>query len=93
MPAKIPSGAVGRFTIGEAKPPDDCDLLPVEEAVRTLDRVGITHDLAELVANGRVLPAFDGAGPWALFDPAGSLVAVYEAFGGEAKPAVVVPQT
>jgi len=39
-----------------------------------------------------VLPAFEGDGPWALFDPDGLLVAVYEAFGGEAKPAVVVPQ-
>jgi tRNA pseudouridine55 synthase len=84
--------AVGRFTIGEAQAPDDCELLPVEEAVRTLDRIDISRDLAELVANGRVLPAFEGNGPWALFDPDGSLVAVYEAFGGEAKPAVVVPQ-
>jgi tRNA pseudouridine55 synthase len=84
--------AVGRFTIGEAQAPDDCELLPVEEAVRTLDRIDISRDLAELVANGRVLPAFEGNGPWALFDPDGSLVAVYEAFGREAKPAVVVPQ-
>mgnify|MGYP000020162826 CR=1 FL=1 len=85
--------AVGRFTIGEAAGPDDCVLLPVEEAVRTLDRIDITSDLADLVANGRVLPTFDGPGPWALFDPAGVLVAVYEAFGDEAKPAVVVPRT
>ena len=83
---------MGRFTIGEAKAPDDCELLPVEEAVRTLDRIDITRDLADLVANGRVLPAFEGDGPWALFDPGGALVAVYEAFGDEAKPAVVVPQ-
>jgi len=67
--------AVGRFTIGEAAGPDDCVLLPVEEAVRTLDRIDITSDLADLVANGRVLPTFDGPGPWALFDPAGVLVA------------------
>ena len=63
--------AVGRFTIGEAQAPDDCELLPVEEAVRTLDRIDITRDLADLVANGRVLPAFEGDGPWALFDPDG----------------------
>ncbi len=60
--------------------------------VLQIDRIDITADLADLVANGRVLPAFDGAGPWALFDPAGVLVAVYEAFGDEAKPAVVVPR-
>lgn len=89
---KLRRTAVGRFTIGEAAAPDDCVLLPVEEAVRTLDRIDITADLADLVANGRVLSAFDGTGPWALFDPAGTLVAVYEAFGDEAKPAVVVPR-
>jgi tRNA pseudouridine55 synthase len=84
--------AVGRFTIGEAAGPDHCELLPVEEAVRTLDRVDITDDLAAVVANGRVLPHFEGEGPWALFNPAGSLIAVYESYRGEAKPAVVVPQ-
>ncbi len=85
--------AVGRFTIGEAKAPDECELLPVEAAVRTLDRIDVTAELAGLVANGRVLPAFDGEGPWALFDPDGVLVAVYEGFGDQAKPAVVVPRT
>ena len=85
--------AVGRFTIGEAAAPDECELLPVEEAVRTLDRIDVTRELAGLVADGRVLPTFDGAGPWALFDPDGVLVAVYEAFGSQAKPAVVVPRT
>jgi len=84
---------VGRFTIGEAGSPEECDLLPVEEAVRTLDRIDVTTDLADLVANGRVLPAFEGPGPWALFAPDGALIAVYEAFGTEAKPAVVVPRT
>ncbi len=89
---KLRRTAVGRFTIGEAAPPDECELLPVSEAVRTLDRIDITTKLADLVANGRVLPRFEGEGPWALFDPDGALVAVYEAFGDEAKPAVVVPQ-
>jgi tRNA pseudouridine55 synthase len=85
--------AVGRFTIGEAAAPDECELLPVEQAVRALDRVDVSHDVAALVANGRVLPAFDGQGPWALFDPDGTLLAVYESFGTDAKPAVVVPGT
>jgi tRNA pseudouridine55 synthase len=85
--------AVGGFTLGEAAGPDECQLLPVEEAVRTLDRVDLTPQLAELVGNGRVLPAWDGAGPWALFGPDGSLRAVYERRGvDEAKPLVVVAQ-
>lgn len=86
--------AVGRFTLSDAAGPDECELLPVESAVRTLDRVDLTPQLVDLVANGRVLPAWEGAGPWALFSPAGVLVAVYEPYGvGESKPMVVVPQT
>lgn len=85
--------AVGRFTLGEAAGPDDCVLLPVEEAVRTLDRVDITSAVDDLVSNGRMLPAWDGDGPWALFRPDGTLAAVYERRGDhEAKPMVVVPR-
>ncbi len=84
--------AVGRFTIGEAASPDDCVLLPVEDAVRTLDRVDLSGRQADLVANGRVLPAWEGAGPWALFRPDGTLAAVYERVDDDsAKPMVVVP--
>jgi tRNA pseudouridine55 synthase len=84
--------AVGRFSLGESAGPDDCVLLPVEEAVRTLDRVDLTSQLDALVSNGRVLPAWQGIGPWALFRPDGSLAAVYERHGAsEAKPMVVVP--
>ncbi|MEL6892829.1 MAG: tRNA pseudouridine(55) synthase TruB [Actinomycetota bacterium] len=82
--------AVGRFTIGEAAPPDEAELLPVEEAVRTLDRVDLDARTAGQVANGRPLPAFDGLGPWALFTD-GALTAVYERVGDAAKPLVVVP--
>jgi len=86
--------AVGRFTLGEAAPPDECTLLPVEAAVRTVDRVELPAGLAGVVANGGVLPAWDGAGPWALFGPDGALLAVYERYGAtDAKPMVVVPQT
>jgi len=83
--------AVGRFTIGEAAPPDDAELLPVEEAVRTIDRVDVDERVAAQVANGRPLPAWDGPGPWSVFDRAGTLLAVYERAGEAAKPLVVVP--
>ncbi|WP_040493533.1 tRNA pseudouridine(55) synthase TruB [Ilumatobacter nonamiensis] len=86
--------AVGRFTLGEAGSPDECELLPVAEAVRTLDRVDVTEQVGGLVMNGRVLPAWDGAPPWAVFGPDESLLAVYEPHGAhDAKPMVVVPQT
>ncbi len=84
--------AVGEYTLDDAAPPDECELLPVETAVRSLQRVVIDATTAALVANGRVLPRFDGDGPWALFDEHGVVVAVYEAFrADEAKPSVVLP--
>ncbi|MGI9646647.1 MAG: tRNA pseudouridine(55) synthase TruB [Ilumatobacteraceae bacterium] len=84
--------AVGEFGVADAAPPDACQLMPVATAVRALDRVDVDDELAALVANGRVLPAWDGDGPWALFRPDGELIAVYERFRGDtAKPAVVLP--
>ena len=83
--------AVGPYTIDEAAPPDECTLLEPIEAVRGLPIVDVDDETAALVANGRVLPAPDGAGPWALLAPGGRLLAVYEAFrDGEAKPSVVL---
>ncbi|MEO6653865.1 MAG: tRNA pseudouridine(55) synthase TruB [Ilumatobacteraceae bacterium] len=84
--------AVGAFTVDESGSPDECELLPVDTTVRGLDRIEIDTATAALVANGRVLPRFDGDGPWALFGPDGVLLAVYEAFRvDEAKPSVVLP--
>jgi tRNA pseudouridine55 synthase len=82
--------AVGPFTIEEAAPPDACELLAVEAAVRALDHVTIDEPTRRLVANGRVLPRWPGDGPWAVMCE-GTLVAVYEAHGDAAKPSVVLP--
>ncbi len=60
--------------------------------MRSLPSVTVADDVADLIANGRVLPRFDGAGPWALYDGNRRLLAVYEAFrDAEAKPSVVLP--
>jgi tRNA pseudouridine55 synthase len=83
---------VGAFTLAEAGSPDQCELLPVAAVVRSLSAVSVDDDVAALVANGRVLDAWDGDGPWAVFDTSGGLLAVYEAFRDQAKPAVVLPQ-
>jgi tRNA pseudouridine55 synthase len=83
---------VGEFTIAEAGSPDECELLPVASAVRALVGVTVDDEVTGLVANGRVLDAWDGDGPWAVFDASGELLAVYEAFRGQAKPAVVLPR-
>jgi tRNA pseudouridine55 synthase len=84
---------VGEFTLAEAAPPDECELLPVAAAVRALPAVEVDDAVAGLVANGRVLDRFDGEGPWAVFEGSGELLAVYEPFGaGQAKPVVVLPR-
>jgi tRNA pseudouridine55 synthase len=83
--------AVGPYTIDEAAPPDECALLDPLAAVRGLAVLDVDDATAALVANGRVLPAPDGPGPWALVAPGGRLLAVYEPFrADEAKPAVVL---
>jgi tRNA pseudouridine55 synthase len=83
---------VGSFVLDEAAPPDECALLPVAAAVRALESVHVDPSVAAVVAHGRVLPSFEGAGPWAVFDHDDHLLAVYERFGeAESKPAVVLP--
>jgi tRNA pseudouridine55 synthase len=83
---------VGEFTLAEARPPDECVLLPVASAVRTLPRVDVDAATAVLVGHGRVLDRWEGGGPWAVFGPDDALLAVYEAMDDRrAKPAVVLP--
>lgn len=87
--------AVGPFGVDEAGPPDEAPLLPVADAVRSLVRVDVDAATAAVIANGRVLDAWTGSGPWAVFGPDGELLAVYERVepgteGGRAKPAVVL---
>ena len=86
--------AVGSFTLADAGPADVCELLPVATAVATLPTATVDDATAAMVANGRVLDAWDdAAGSWAVFDPTGDLLAVYERVaGGRAKPAVVLPR-
>lgn len=82
---------VGRFTLDSAQPPHAATLLPVAAAVEHLAPVTVDVATADLVAHGRVLPAWSGDGPWAVFADGGDLLAVYEPFGsGEAKPVVVL---
>jgi tRNA pseudouridine55 synthase len=91
--------AVGGFTVAEAASPDTVELRSLPEAVRDYPQIGVDAATAALVRNGRVLDRFvgpDGApvpgeGPWAVLGPDGDLLAMYEAFGGQAKPAVVIP--
>jgi len=90
--------AIGSFDLSEARPVEalspEAVLSPVE-AMRDYPRVQVGEGLSGDIAHGRVLGRDElgagGEGPWAVMDPDGRLVAVYEALdGGRAKPAVVL---
>ena len=67
-------------------------LAPPLAAVAHLARVEVGEEGAADVAHGKVLPAWEGGGPWAVTGPDGGLLAVYERYRpGLAKPAVVLP--
>jgi tRNA pseudouridine55 synthase len=82
--------AVGSFGESEARPPSECLLIAPVDALRDYAQVTVDDAVAEMIRHGRVLDRFAGDGPWAVVDTAGSLLAVYEAFGAAAKPAVVI---
>ena len=93
---------VGSFTLDEARPieavetdPDAAVRAPTE-AVRDLECVQVDVERARAVAHGATFaaPALlgdrDGAGPFAIVDDSGALLAVYERRGGGVKPSVVL---
>jgi tRNA pseudouridine55 synthase len=92
--------AIGSFDQSQATPVDDLGpehLLPAAAALRDYRSLVVEGDLADAVAHGRSAPAAllgddgDAAGPVALVDGAGELLAVYEPGpGGMLKPAVVL---
>ena len=93
---------VGSFTLDEARSIEaieadpDAALLSPTEAMRDLEMVTVDAERARAVAHGATFaaPALigdrDGAGPFAVIDEAGALLAVYERRGGGVKPSVVV---
>lgn len=84
--------AVGMFTLADASTVEDCHLLTAREAMRGIDEVLIDDATADLVSHGRVLPSWEGPGPWSVIAPTGELLAIYERYRhDEAKPAVVLP--
>ena len=91
--------SVGPFTLADAVPLEAVDVdrvLPLEEAVRHLAAVTVDQARATDIAVGRVVERLelgvDGDGPWAVFGPTGSLLAVYEPFRGTTvKPSLVIP--
>ncbi len=87
--------AVGAFRIDDAHPVESPELLTVEAALRSLERVVADDALAGRVRQGAVLEASElgagDAGPWAVFSRAGEPLAVYEPFRpGLVKPLMVL---
>lgn len=80
----------GPFDISEACTIESPVLLPVEQIVRHLNRHVLDAQGIDDTLYGRVREAWDDPDPWAVFDEAGNLVAVFEKFhDGLAKPTVV----
>ncbi len=84
--------AIGSFVEADTRPLDSLELLDAATALRDYRRIDVDSTHAALVAHGSVLDGamFDGVGPWAVVGPDGRLLAIYEAFGERAKPAVVL---
>ena len=87
--------AIGPFDEAAATPLDEVgphSLLPALAAVAHLNPAPVGEKGAADIRHGKVLPAFEGEGPWAVTGPDGSLLAVYEPYRpGLAKPSVVLP--
>ena len=90
--------AIGSFTLEQARPVEALsvdDVLPPAEALRDHPAVVAGPELLGPISHGAVLEAVElgagGAGPWAVVDPDGRLLAVYERHDdARVKPAVVL---
>jgi tRNA pseudouridine55 synthase len=92
---------VGAFTEADAVPLTAVEADPAAAlidpagAMRALTRLEVDADGATTVSHGSPLPdalvAVDAAGPFAVVDADGALLAVYERRGDRLRPAVVIP--
>jgi tRNA pseudouridine55 synthase len=87
--------AVGAFTVAEAVPldalPDDPVNLPLSAAAaRLFPRRDASADEARVVSHGGPLAAVGVAGPYAVFDPAGEVIAIVAERDGRARAEIVL---
>ena len=75
--------AIGSHTEAAAEPLEQSELVSVAEGLRDLAHITPDDDTVTRVRHGQRLETstFEGAGPWALCDPAGNVVAVHELVG------------
>jgi len=82
---------VAPFALADARPLTDLGRpLPVEDAVRHLPHVDLDAEEARAAGHGRPLGPAGVEGPYAVFDPAGALVAVYRDEHAKAIPEMVM---
>ena len=84
--------SIGDFTEHDALAPEQVKLLEPITALRSMTKVIADEATATAIRNGRSLPAWPGASPWAVVNEQGALLAVYEADGEVAKPSVVLAE-
>ena len=84
--------SIGDFTEHDALVPEQVKLLEPITALRSMTKVIADEATATAIRNGRSLPAWPGASPWAVVNEEGALLAVYEADGDVAKPSVVLAE-
>ena len=84
--------AVGSFTVSEARPLEQMELLAPAAGMRDYASLTVDEAAAIAVAHGRRLPAtgLGGVGPWAVLDASGSLLAMCELRGDALQPVVVL---
>ena len=90
--------AVGGLTLAEAstlteleeRAPDVVGLPMAEAAARAFPRRDASAEEARVLSHGGPLEPAGIAGPYAVFDPAGALLAIVSERGGRAKPEIVL---
>ena len=82
--------AIGPFLVADASPPDRPAFRPIADAVGHLPRLDLDPDEAVAASHGRPLGPAGLAGPYAVFDPDGRLIGVYEDDGARARPQVIL---
>ena len=82
---------IGPFRVAEASLPDfPGELLPVRTAVAHLPSVEVDEQEAVAAGHGRCLAPAEIDGPYALLDPAGALIGVWQDTGAQSCPEVVL---
>jgi len=82
---------IGPFDVADAMPPIEPGLpLPIEQAIAHLPALKLDDAEAVAAGHGRPLAPATFDGPYAVFDPRGLLIGVYQDDGPRSKPLVIL---